>query len=297
MIKKERNSDNHGGIASVADRIVADALSMGEQAAPSNQHIFNAVAALDDCRVDLAAEIAAPNFCFRYDGVEFHPFGTLSVISGKAKNGKTQWVNILCAVLLGGRSFGDLCRIHDPLAPVDGGNVVWFDTEQSKYNVQRNVRRLQNICGFRGNDTAAWGLNIYALNTYSPEERLRIINAAIEKHSPQAVIIDGIRDLLHNPNDEMESYNVVEWLQSLVADEQMSVFVIIHENAADGKMRGHLGTELLNKVSDRWRVVKKDKYFEVQHQSRNEQMPVFTFHFDERGNLQPWAAEPPRGRG
>ena len=77
----------------------------------------------------------------------------------------------------------------------------------------------------------------------------------------------------------------------------MSVFVIIHENAADGKMRGHLGTELLNKVSDRWRVVKKDKYFEVQHQSRNEQMPVFTFHFDERGNLQPWAAEPPRGRG
>ena len=284
---------------SMAERIVSDALNMeqgGSSAAPETA--LDIMAAILSCRIDMTREITPPNFLLNYDGVSFCPFGTLSVISGRAKQGKTQFANIMCSIILGGTSFGQMRRCYDPIGSYEGGNVLWIDTEQSTYNVQRNVKRLQHMGGFPDGDTARWGLNVYSTLPYSPEQRLQLINAAIELHRPQVLVIDGIRDLIHNPNDEQESYGIVEWLQALVADGRMSVFVIIHENQSDGKMRGHLGTELLNKVSDRFRVTKNDAgYFACVHESRNEVIPKFTFHFDMNGDLQPWAADAPTKKG
>ena len=93
-------------------------------------------------------------------------------------------------------------------------------------------------------------------------ERWRLIRNAIEQVNPDIVFVDGLRDLVNNFNDNEESAEIVSEMMTLASNRNLCIWNVLHMNPKpsnddESKMRGHLGTELGNKVSDTFVSVKK----------------------------------------
>jgi hypothetical protein len=102
------------------------------------------------------------------------------------------------------------------------------------------------------------------------QKRYRLIRQAIDILKPDAVFIDGIRDIIGNFNDNEESSAHVTDLMALAEQRQICIWNTLHmnprmKNDDESKMRGHLGTELGNKVTDTLVCIKhkNDKTGEV----------------------------------
>ena len=121
------------------------------------------------------------------------------------------------------------------------------------------------------------------------QKRYRLIRQAIDILKPDAVFIDGIRDIIGNFNDNEESSALVTDLMALAEQRQICIWNTLHmnprmKNDDESKMRGHLGTELGNKVTDTLVCIKhkNDKtgevYFTVkQDDARNKDMEDWEF--------------------
>jgi hypothetical protein len=93
-------------------------------------------------------------------------------------------------------------------------------------------------------------------------ERWRLIKSAIEVFSPDIVFVDGLRDLVNDFNSNEESSQIINEMMSLASQREMCIWNVLHMNPRpsnddESKMRGHLGTELGNKVSDTFISIKK----------------------------------------
>lgn len=116
---------------------------------------------------------------------------------------------------------------------------------------------------------------------------MQLIKAAVEWYRPQVVMVDGIRDLLDDFNDLQESARVVQDFMSLTSEYGCAIWNVLHVNPNSEKMRGHLGTELQNKVTDIFSVEKKKAGTEVtfkvtQTAARHRDIDSFTFRIDDR---------------
>lgn len=240
---------------------------------------------IEDYLLDMTCDVVAPEFRFKIGAVEFCPSGGITAVSGLAKQGKTQFLLILAATILSGREFGNLQR-ENPCK-----SLLWIDTEQSKYDIQSNMKRLYQLADISEyTDAANIGLYVAHLRDCTPEQRKTIVCNGVAKYEPDMLVIDGIRDLLHNFNDESESEDIIQLLLTICAEyPHTNIFCVLHNNPSDNKMRGHLGSELLNKCTDRFIVKKEEGYFKVEHQSRHMELQEdFKFRFDERGQLVPF---------
>jgi hypothetical protein len=118
--------------------------------------------------------------------------------------------------------------------------------------------------------------------------RRDLILSAVDEVQPDVVFIDGIRDIIGSFNDETESAALVGELMALAEDRQMCIWNALHMNPRprnddESKMRGHLGTELGNKVTDTLVSIKKKEAggqvtFTVQQQdARDKDMEDWQF--------------------
>lgn len=66
--------------------------------------------------------------------------------------------------------------------------------------------------------------------------------------------------------DNPESTDVLDLLSRLSQDNNTAICCILHENksSADSNMRGHLGTELINKCTEEYQVTKKDNVITIE---------------------------------
>ena len=82
-----------------------------------------------------------------------------------------------------------------------------------------------------------------------PEIRRAIIRYAIY-HTPDVglVIIDGIRDLMHDINSSTEATKLVGDLMQWTGEQNIHIQTVLHLNKGDDNARGHIGTELNNKA-------------------------------------------------
>lgn len=278
---KQNDSPNAGGWGqSKANEFLAAALAMtpqGEEKPEEKQQI-----SYKDFLVDMTELAARPNFRLRAHGIGFIPSGSITAVSGQAKQGKTQFLTAIAAVMMSGRAFGAIARETTPRG------ILWADTEQTVYDIQTNLGRLYQIAGIpQGTPCAKVGLYVLNLRACSAEERTAIIQQAIDETNPEVIIIDGVRDLLHDFNDITQSDQVITWLmKNSAARPQSNIFAVLHTNDGTDKMRGHLGTELMNKCADRFTVSKKGGCFEVKHTSRHQELSApFSFRIDESGHL------------
>lgn len=198
---------------------------------------------INSCRIGLNDDLYPPEYILHIGGVPVMGLNDFSLIIGKAKSRKTFAMTLIMAVFL--------CRIIEQMQSQTYGNktrLIWFDTEQSPYYVQRAYKTALRLAGY---DDAP-ELEVYSLRPYSPQERQAIINHVLYSGNSNNdilfAIIDGIRDLVTDINDQQQATDISTWLLKVTADKGMHISTVLHTNKNDSNARGHLGTELTNKA-------------------------------------------------
>ena len=261
--------------------------------------------------LDPTIDYPEPHFLFEYRGVGFSPFGGIQAISGQKKNGKTFVLAQLMAAVLGANTervqkyLPGLTTRQDTIEWLGHEPVVLYcDTEMEQLNTAKVFRRVQWLCGWdlkQRNDRffVLWLREVpKGEKSTTNKERWRLIKNAIQSVRPDIVFIDGLRDLVNDFNDNAESSAIVNEMMSMASSRQMCVWNVLHMNPRmsnddESKMRGHLGTELGNKVSDTFISIKKkdattgEVTFTVkQNDARGKDVEDWTFQVvDDAGGL------------
>lgn len=200
-------------------------------------------------RIKAAEKYAEKDFLLERDGVGFAPRGNVCAIAAEKKAGKTWLGMAMSAALLRGDFLGMKARSEN-------SKVLFFDTEQDAGDGQRIQKRVHFVNGWDFN-TDHDEFQLFHLREISATERRKFVNDAIEYLKPDMVIVDGIRDLLQDFNDLQESASVIQDFMRISSEQNCCIWAVLHVNPNSDKMRGHLGTELGNKVADILLMTKK----------------------------------------
>lgn len=214
----------------------------------------------------------------------FNVLGTLgnfSLIIGKAKSRKSFFINIAVSTALSKDLI--LKRFKSDL-PQEQNQVLYFDTEQSKYHVQIALKR---ICKQINVDEPN-NLHVYHLRSLKPSERLEAIEHLIYNNDKIGfVIIDGIKDLVTSINDESEATMIASKLLKWTEERNIHIVTVLHQNKSDNNARGHIGTELINKAETVLSITKAENDNDISivepQQCRNIEPETFAFEIDENG--------------
>lgn len=159
-------------------------------------------------------------------------------------------------------------------------SVLYFDTEQGRKHAWNIRNKVKQISGHE--------LPVFFLRGMSPKDRRDFIYQTLLhwKKKPKYIVIDGIRDLMNNINDPVESTDLIVWLEAIIKEFDVSILNVLHTNKNDNNARGHIGTELGNKC---YMVIEIEK----DHQtgvslckcadSRDEPFETFAFQHDPVG--------------
>jgi len=207
--------------------------------------------------------------------------GNFSLIIGKAKSRKSFYINIALSTALSKDVM--LERFISDL-PNDKNEVLYFDTEQSKYHVQLCVKR---ICK-QINEPEPKNLHTYYLRSLKPSERLQFIENEIYLNDKIGfVVIDGIKDLVTSINDEEQATMIVSKLMKWSEERNIHIVTVLHQNKSDTNARGHIGTELINKAETVLEVAKAENDNSISIvtplQCRNFEPEIFAFEINEFG--------------
>ena len=170
--------------------------------------------------------------------------GNFSASIGKAKSKKTFNVSAIAAATL---KNGTVLH-YRACFPEGKRKILYVDTEQGKNHCQIVLNRILKLAGLP-KDSDADNLTMLALRKYTPEVRLAITEEAIGMIPDLGlVIIDGIRDFIHDINSPGESTDVISKFMQWTDDRQIHIHTVLHQNKNDEHARGHVGTELNNKA-------------------------------------------------
>ena len=167
--------------------------------------------------------------------------GNFSSITGKAKSKKTYLLSSIAACIIGQKElFGKFIG-----QDVDKNKVLYFDTEQGRWDALNVVKRILTLAGVNKDRFIG-----YALREYEPKMRCDLIDLALMQHGDEAgfVVIDGIADLANAINDEDEATRVTSLLLKWSAIYDCHIATVIHQNKNDNFATGHLGTAVMKKA-------------------------------------------------
>lgn len=260
--------------------------------------------AMDELRpylLDAREDYPEPYYMLEFNGVPFSAIGGIQALTGQKKNGKTFVIAMLIATCLA----PDSPRVHDnfpgltvPERTLDHlghlPKVLWVDTEMEKLNSAKVLRRVHWLIG-QDMKVPHERFNVLWTRTVEGSDkepafkkRLRLIKSAIDIMQPDIVFIDGVRDIIGDFNDNAQSSELVQELMAIAEKHGICIWNVLHMNPRPGnddesKMRGHLGTELGNKVTDTLASVK----------TKNNNGVTFTVkQLDARGkDLDDWTFE------
>jgi hypothetical protein len=208
----------------------------------------------DECRVNPLSEVTPPPSLCKISNMPTFTAGNFVMINGKAKSGKTFFLGAIVASCLNNSL--QLGNIKGYL-PEGQRNVLYFDTEQSKFHINRSIKR---ICQLAGNENPG-NLFAYGIRRKSTKERIAFIIGKL-KSIPEysIVVIDGIRDLLEEGiNDESGATELTELFMQASEEFNCCIILILHQNKTNDKARGHIGTEMINKSETVIAITKDEK--------------------------------------
>lgn len=197
----------------------------------------------------------------------------ISLLLGLRKNGKSTVLSLLL-----GDNNGTIQRTPPPGKEM----ILVVDTEQSGKYLRKLQDRIVRCLG-RTPDSIMF-LKVRALNK---RERLELIRLTLDTY-PQIglVIIDNIKDVCGDFNDQSEADRIATMLVQWSNDYNLHILNVLHLNKGNGLSRGHLGSELENKAETILKVRKDDQNELVivePEATRDKPFEKFGFYFDESG--------------
>jgi len=144
--------------------------------------------------------------------------------------------------------------------PESKRDILYFDTEQSPYHCQLVMQRILSLAGLPLDQEPEHLKFSHLRAIAAPNQRRALIRYAIY-NSPNLglVIIDGIRDLMHDINNSAEATNLVGDLMQWTGEKNIHIQTVLHLNKGDDNARGHIGTELNNKAESVLLITKDTK--------------------------------------
>ena len=192
-------------------------------------------------RIRHTDEIPLPDTVLSFGGQVVSTRKNIFGITGKAKVGKSFLMTLINGAVLKKGETGVLASY----LPKGKDRILYIDTEQSDYHVSLVVKRIKDIAEENKMDN----LLMYAFDSVPTQSRCDYTEFLIE-NTPNIglVIIDGIADLVKTVNDEIIACDMVDTLRRWATVNDIAIGYVLHQNPSDNaKMRGHLGTVLMNK--------------------------------------------------
>lgn len=224
-----------------------------EMSTAGSESISNMLIDMDTHRVMINSEMEEEEYLFKLKGMKCFPRKDMTAISGGPKTGKTNWISVLLACSLkdgDDRKVLDLERLREERL-----RVMWIDTEQSPQSTQSILKR--RVCPMvLGEGTEGTGefpedmLFVFNIRSAEVDQRYDLIAEGVGAYHPDIVIIDNIRDLIHDINDGQKAQELIEKLMHMATQQRCNVVCVLHQNRSNDNrgMRGWLGTEMMNKV-------------------------------------------------
>lgn len=158
----------------------------------------------------------------------------LFVIAGEAKSRKSFLASLLTI---------DFFRQHPDR------NAILIDTEQAEWNVLNVARRICRGLGWDYEQAfRSKKLQVAHLRPFTKQKRREITEAIIRQEQPYLCIIDGARDMVTSVNDDTICSELVDDFLKWSEIYHCAIGTIIHTNKDGETVRGHLGSELINKA-------------------------------------------------
>ncbi len=182
----------------------------------------------------------------RIDESVFAVKGDISVVGGLPKAGKTA-----ISVFMLGTALKQLSINVDTLS-IRSANcyekpVIYIDTEQSRTFTNKLRKSVLKLID---ENKSPKNFFVFNLRKYPrASDKLKIIMSLFQHFQDAHLwIIDGLADLVNNPNDVTESFQIVADFMSIADTMQTCIIFYLHENPGTlQKLRGNLGSEIERK--------------------------------------------------
>jgi hypothetical protein len=197
-------------------------------------------------RIKASDTIKQNEYLLKIDNTKKFSKGNISGWIGQAKSKKTFALTMFVAALVGA------LELYGKFNAIKKCVVLYIDTEQSPSDVQRITKRVKAMVGSED------GLLMYGLRPLSPKQRIEAIELLLQQHKIDVLVIDGVRDLLMDINNAVESTEVMTSLMRWSFDYDIHIATVLHSNKGDGNSRGHIGTELNNKAETILRITRDE---------------------------------------
>ena len=221
---------------------------------------------LQSCKLDLSQDIPDPEVLVSREGLPVCTRENFSVIVGLAGSRKTFLCTGIAASFLSERGCIGLEKASK------GGSLLWVDTEQAAGHVARIGRRLNRLTGFPSNCNQP-NITILCLREYQPDERRRIFDAALSLYEPDFAVLDGVSDLITDPNNSDQSSEIINHLLAVTKRFNCHVLTVIHSNVGSDKARGHLGSEALRKCETAILAIANNEITDCKFQKTRDMRP------------------------
>lgn len=195
-------------------------------------------------RLNVTEKYDFPQEIVQIDGITIATLGNFSASTGKPKSKKTFNVSAIVASALSGK---EVLKYKANL-PECKNKILYIDTEQSKCHCHKVLHRILSLAGMP-TDQENDRIEFFVLREYTHDQRRDIIRWALhEETNIGLVVIDGIRDLIHDINSPSESLDIINELMRWSSYYELHIHTVLHLNKGDDNTRGHVGTELNNKA-------------------------------------------------
>ena len=190
--------------------------------------------------------------------------GNLTTIISQSKTGKSAFVGAMeasrMAAVLGTSDRGDFLGVTSGAA--DPANLILhLDTEQSVYDCHRLRSRI--LTRAKADSLPTWyrAYTLAGRSAASLQELLEAVTWRGMLEGIHSIIIDGVADLVADVNDPEACNALVAKLHDLARKADCPIICVLHENPsnANGKGRGHLGSQLERKAESNLRLTKTDE--------------------------------------
>ncbi len=240
-------------------------------------------------KLSIFSDIKPPDVCFGFQDIS-NPIevkkyivgtaGNFIAISGKAKSRKSFLVTyVIGSILSDSYSF-----VYSSLKKTD--KILIADTEQGTYHCQNVYTRIHKLSGISKTEIED-RVQYLQLRNYDTKVREEVIRHVIETEKPKIVVIDGIRDLAFDINSPQEATELSTKLLSWSGEHNIHIICVLHQNKKDSNLRGHLGSEILNKAEAVINVTKDAKNKDVSivepEEMREKEFEPFAFSIDQNG--------------
>ena len=209
------------------------------------------IATMQICEIDFDHPPEAPDPLLMINSVPIGSPGNLVCVTGSEGSGKT---NYLGGIISGAiRPYGiEIDTLGTTVREnINGYAVLLFDTEQSEYQLYKNLTFITKRSSLVKPPT--W-FKAYCLVGISRNERINMILESMDRFYYEfggihLVFIDGIADLLTGVNDEESSVHLIEELFRMAAIYNTVIVSVVHLAPSGVKLRGHLGSEVQRKAA------------------------------------------------